>query len=57
VRQSDPHRATVEVDIDRTPIESIVARVVADYPVVDISVAEPPMEEVIATIYRARGVG
>lgn len=54
VRQSDPHRATIEVDLDRTPIEAIVARVMADYPVADISIAEPPMEEVIAAIYRQR---
>jgi ABC-2 type transport system ATP-binding protein len=54
VRQSDPLRATIEVDLRRTPIESVVAQVVGRYPVEDITVAEPPMEEVIAAIYRAR---
>lgn len=54
VRQSDPHRATLEVDLDRTPIEAVVARAFARYPIVDIAVAEPPMEEVIAAIYGRR---
>jgi ABC-2 type transport system ATP-binding protein len=54
VRQSDPHRATLEVDLDRTPIESVVASAFARYPVADIAVAEPPMEEIIAAIYGRR---
>ena len=54
VRRSDPLRATIEVDLRRTPIESVVAQVVGRYPVEDITVAEPPMEEVIAAIYRSR---
>jgi ABC-2 type transport system ATP-binding protein len=57
VRQSDPHRATLEVDLDRTPIESVVARAFARYPVADIAVAEPPMEEIIAAIYGRRDAG
>jgi ABC-2 type transport system ATP-binding protein len=54
VRQADPLRATIEVDLDRTPIESVVAQVVGRYPVEDITVTEPPMEEVIAAIYQSR---
>jgi viologen exporter family transport system ATP-binding protein len=54
VRQSDPHRATLEVDLDRTPIESVVARAFARYPIADIAVAEPPMEQIIAAIYGQR---
>ncbi|HEY3082839.1 MAG TPA: ATP-binding cassette domain-containing protein [Chloroflexota bacterium] len=57
VRQSDPLRATIEVDLRRTPIESVVAQVVGRYPVEDITVAEPPMEEVIAAIYQSRLTG
>jgi ABC-2 type transport system ATP-binding protein len=51
VRQSDPHRATVEVDLRQTPIEAIVSQVMARYPVEDITIAEPPMEDIIAAIY------
>src|SRR5262245_12966385 len=51
VRQSDPLRATIEVDLRQTPIESVVARAFARYPVADIAVSEPPMEEIIAAIY------
>jgi ABC-2 type transport system ATP-binding protein len=54
VRQSDPHRATLEVDLDKTPIESVVAQAFARYPIADIAVAEPPMEEIIAAIYGQR---
>jgi ABC-2 type transport system ATP-binding protein len=54
VVRSDPHRATLEVDLDRTPIETVVAQVVGRYPVADITVTEPPMEEVIAAIYQRR---
>ena len=52
VRQDDPHRATLEVDLDRAPIEAVIGRVVGRYPVEDIAVGEPPMEEVIAAIYQ-----
>jgi ABC-2 type transport system ATP-binding protein len=52
VRRPDPLRATLEVDLDRCAIESVVGQVVGRYPVADITVAEPPMEEVIAAIYR-----
>jgi len=54
VTQRDPLRARVEVDLDRTPIEAVVARLVGSYPVADIAVAEPPMEDVIASIYQRR---
>ena len=50
----DALRARVEVDLDRTPIESVIAQVVGRYPVADITVAEPPMEEVIAAIYQRK---
>jgi ABC-2 type transport system ATP-binding protein len=56
VRQTDPHRATLEVDLDRTPIEGVIAAVVARYPVEDIAVAEPPMEQIIASMYGQRRV-
>ena len=46
-----PHRATLEVDLDRTSIEAVVARSFARYPIADIAVAEPPMEAMIAAIY------
>jgi len=57
VRQTDPYRATLEVDLDQTPIEAVVARAFAAYPVADIAVGEPPMEEIIAAIYGRRDAG
>jgi ABC-2 type transport system ATP-binding protein len=54
VTRKDAYRATVEVDLDRTAIEAVVAQVVGRYAVADITVSEPPMEEVIAAIYRRR---
>jgi len=54
VEQRDPLRARVEVDLSRMPIEVVIAQVVGRYAVADIAVAEPPMEEVIASIYRRR---
>jgi ABC-2 type transport system ATP-binding protein len=54
VRQDDPLRATLEVDLRESAIENVVAQVMAQYPVEDITIAEPPMEQIIAAIYQQR---
>jgi ABC-2 type transport system ATP-binding protein len=41
----------VEVDTSTTPIEEVVARLLSRYSVLDITVDNPPMEEIIARIY------
>jgi ABC-2 type transport system ATP-binding protein len=55
VLDSAPHRLLLEVDLDRSPIEQIIAQVVTRYHVVDLSVGEPPLDEIIAAIYATTG--
>ncbi|MBI2940709.1 MAG: ABC transporter ATP-binding protein [Chloroflexi bacterium] len=52
---AEPFRLRLEVDADAQPIEQVIARLVAHCPVVDLTVEEPPLEEVIAAIYAATG--
>lgn len=42
----------LEVDTDRTPIESVIARLMGALPIADITIEDPPMEEIIAAMYR-----
>ena len=44
----------LSVDTDAVPIDRVVSRILADYSVIDITVDNPPMEEIIARIY---GIG
>jgi ABC-2 type transport system ATP-binding protein len=41
----------LQVDTARTPIEAVVARLLARYSIADINVDNPPMEEIIGRIY------
>jgi ABC-2 type transport system ATP-binding protein len=41
----------LQVDTRQTPIEQVVARLLARYTIADINVDNPPMEEIIARIY------
>jgi len=43
----------LEVNTGAVPIEEVVARLLAQYTIVDINVGNPPMEEIIARIYEA----
>ena len=45
----------LEVDTARQPIDAVIAHLVAHYRVADITIGDPPMEEIIAAIYRAKG--
>lgn len=42
------------VDTGLSPIEEVVGRLLQAYPVEDITIANPPMEQIIAAIYRGR---
>jgi ABC-2 type transport system ATP-binding protein len=42
----------LEVDTDRTPIESVIARLMGALRIADITIEDPPMEEIIAAMYR-----
>jgi ABC-2 type transport system ATP-binding protein len=41
----------LEVNTDATPIEDVIAQLLARYQIADINVDNPPMETVIAQIY------
>ncbi|MBN2004888.1 MAG: ATP-binding cassette domain-containing protein [Anaerolineae bacterium] len=43
----------LQVDTDTTPIETVIAQLLAHNAVVDINVDNPPMEQIIARIYQA----
>ena len=43
----------LQVDTTVTPIEAVMAQLLARYAIVDINVDNPPMEEIIARIYEA----
>jgi ABC-2 type transport system ATP-binding protein len=49
--------AKLEVDTERRPIAEVIARLVADLPIADITIEDPPMEEIIAAIYREKREG
>jgi len=44
----------LEVDTAVTPIEEVVGQLLAHYTIVDLNVDNPPMEEIIASIYTRR---
>lgn len=44
----------LSVDTAQTPIDAVVSELLRTYPVQDITIQNPPMEEIIAAIYRGR---
>ena len=44
----------LEVDTTRQPIDAVIAHLVANHSVADITIGDPPMEEIIAQIYQRR---
>ena len=46
-----PHRLEVEIDVDVAPIETVVQAVLRGARLRDLSIEDPPMDEVIRTIY------
>ncbi|HTV22314.1 MAG TPA: ATP-binding cassette domain-containing protein [Polyangiaceae bacterium] len=47
----EPHRVKLEVDLDRVPVEQVVQHVMARARLHDLTVNDPPMEEVIRALY------
>ena len=45
----------LEVNTARQPIDAVIAHLVAHYRVADITIGDPPMEEIIAQIYQRSG--
>jgi len=50
-----PHRVVLEVDTERTKIEAVVQAVLSTSRLQDISVEDPPMEEIVQAIYTRAG--
>ncbi len=46
--------AKLELDTDQRPIAEVIAQLVAALPIADITIEDPPMEEIIAAIYREK---
>ncbi len=53
VIESQPFRLRLEVDSDAQPIEQVIAALVSTYRIADLTIEEPPLDEVIAAIYAA----
>ena len=49
---SRPHRTELEVDLALIGVDRVVAAIVAGARVLDLSVEDPPMEEIVTAIYR-----
>ncbi len=45
----------LEIDTSRTPLEPIIAAIMERCHILDMTIADPPMEEIIATIYGEKG--
>jgi ABC-2 type transport system ATP-binding protein len=46
-----PHRLSLDVDLSRTPIDRVVASLLASGEVLDLTVEDPPMEQIVQAIY------
>lgn len=54
VAAREPHRLTLEVDTEVTPIERAVAAALSRHAVRDLVIENPPLEEIIKSIYGGR---
>ncbi len=52
VVKAQGYGAKLEVDTEASPIAEVVARLMSALPVADVTIEDPPMEEIIAAIYR-----
>jgi ABC-2 type transport system ATP-binding protein len=51
VECSRPHRTLLEVDVDQTPVDAVVDAVMRRSRIRDLTVEDPPMEEIVQEIY------
>ena len=49
--EQDPHRTVFEVDVTQTPVDAVVAAAMAAARLRDLTVEDPPMEEIVQLIY------
>jgi len=57
VRERAPHRLVLEVDTSVAPVEAVVAAALAASRLEDLTVEDPPMEEIVAAIYASAEKG
>lgn len=55
VRTARGSRLTLEIDTALSPLEPVIAALMQHGQIVDMTIADPPMEEIIALIYRQTG--
>ena len=51
VLKREPHRVELEVDLDQAPVERVVAAVLRAGQLQDLTVEDPPMDEIVQAIY------
>ena len=57
VRDATRYSARLEVDTARTRVEAVVRAILERNTVLDITISDPPLEEVIAALYHQHGEG
>ena len=55
VTAHDPHRTVFEVDVEQTPVEAVVQAAMRATRLRDLTVEDPPMEEIVQAIYADAG--
>lgn len=55
VHEQAPHRARLAVDLAVVPVDHVVAEALRRHRLTDLSVEDPPMEEIIQAIYAGTG--
>lgn len=51
---AEAHRLVIDINPDETPVADVIAKVLQDYDVLDVSVSDLPLEEVIKNIYAGK---
>ena len=55
VLKAKGHGLKLEIDTSRTPLEPVIAAIMQHCHILDMTIADPPMEEIIAKIYGENG--
>jgi ABC-2 type transport system ATP-binding protein len=53
----EPHRTVLEVDPSVTPVDAVVAAAIRASRIEDLTVEDPPMEEIVRAIYASANAG
>ena len=57
IRKAEGRELKLEVDLSRSPLEPLIAAIMQRSHILDMTIADPPMEEIIAAIYNAASPG